>query len=456
MNKWLFALPLSLGLLLAGCDTGSDTTAPTVTLTASPTTLTAAGAVTLNAAASDSSGIASVKFYRAGTLIGTDTDSPYSYSDSISSSGTYTYTAVATDASSNANTATSSAATVTANISGSTGGTGAGTAAEVLSAANAFLATLSSSQQSSVVLPYNSANAIKWSNLPTTMMTRSGLSLGSLTSAQQTAALAVVKAAMGTANYQGYNEAELIRMADDVLAKSQSNDYGSGKYYIAFLGTPSSTGTWQLQFGGHHLALNVTYGGGKVTGVTPNFTATEPKCWTVTGSTTTANDCAAPSTSSSATSYAPLYYKQKNMVDMLASLSSTQLASAKLSTTFSDILLGPGKDGQFPSSKSGLAVSSLSSAQKALVLAAIKPWVQAADDATTAALLATYESELDSTYIAFSGNASLSNKADYVRIDGPSVWIELVCQGGIVYPSTIHYHTIWRDHTRDYGANFSF
>lgn len=98
------------------------------------------------------------------------------------------------------------------------------------------------------------------------------------------------------------------------------------------------------------------------------------------------------------------------MVAMLNSFSSSELANAKLSQTFSDILLGPGEDGQFPATKQGLAVSSLSSEQKALVLAAINPWVQDADDTTAAALLAIYEAELDNTYIAFSGNASLSNQ----------------------------------------------
>ena len=71
-------------------------------------------------------------------------------------------------------------------------------------------------------------------------------------------------------------------------------------------------------------------------------------------------------------------------------------------------------------------------------------------------MLAIYEDELDETYVAFSGNAALTGNADYVRIDGPSVWMEFLGQTGIVYANQIHYHTIWRDHERDYGAEFSF
>ncbi|WP_216326641.1 DUF3500 domain-containing protein [Deinococcus aestuarii] len=332
-----------------------------------------------------------------------------------------------------------------------------GTAAEVVTAANAFLATLSTGQQSSVVLTRTESNSTTWSNLPVGAATRNGLALSSLTETQRAAALAVVKAATGTAANEGYDETTQLLAADDVLAGSQSG-YGSGLYYLAFLNTPSTTGQWQLQFGGHHLAYNITYNAGAVTGATPKFTGIEPKCWSVTGSTVNVitSGCPAPGTSGSTTTYAPLYQEQQGMVNMLAGLSSTQLASAKLSQTFSDVLLGPGEDGQFPSTKSGLAVSGLSADQKALVLAAIKPWVQDVDDTTAAALLGIYENELDSTYIAYSGSTGLTSTADYVRIDGPSVWIEFVCQNGIVYRSQIHYHTVWRDHTRDYGASFSF
>lgn len=469
MNKVVQALPLTLALLLAGCGsttTGTtDTTAPTVALMASPTSLTAAGTVTLTATASDDTGVSSVKFYRGSTLLSTDSEAPYTYADSLSSSGTYTYTAVASDAAGNST--TSGAVSVTATVGGSTGGNGGGIStgntAAVVTAANAFLATLGTAQQANVVLDRTQANAIKWSNLPCGSSCRNGIQLSTLSSTQLAAALAVVKAATGTSANEGYDEEMQIRAADDVLAAAGSTGggpggggYSSGTYFLAFLGTPSTTGTWQLQFGGHHLALNLTFAAGAVTGTTPMFEGVEPKCWSVTGTTTTANGCTTPGTSGSTTTYAPLYQEQAGMAAMLAGLSSTQLAAAKLSSTFSDVLLGPSQDGKFPSIKVGLAVSGLSTAQKALVLAAIKPWVQDTDDTTAAALLKIYESELDSTYVSYSGNASLSNNADYVRIDGPSVWIEFVCQNGVVYSSQIHYHSVWRDHSRDYGASYTF
>ncbi|GGO30090.1 DUF3500 domain-containing protein [Deinococcus humi] len=462
-SLWL-GLPVSLALFLSGCGTEpittTDITKPSVALTATPSTLSAAGSVTLTATASDNVGVSQVVFSRNGTVIATDTAAPYTYTDTLTSAnnGTLTYTAQASDAA--GNTATASQA-VTVSI-GTPGG-GSNDSA-VLSAATAFLATLSTAQQASVVLNRTQALAINWSNLPCGSGCRNGIVLSSLTAAQLAAARAVVSAAMGTSDDEGYEEAMQILAADDVLGAAGSGGgpggpgggYSSGNYYLAFLNAPSATGVWQLQFGGHHLAVNITYNNGAVVGATPLFEGVEPKCWSVTGTAVSANNCTAPGTSGATTTYAPLYQEQTGMAAMLASLSSSQLASAKLSQTFSDVLLGPKQDGKFPATKAGLKVGSLSTAQKALVLAAMKPWVQDADATTAAALLATYESELNDTSIAYSGHASLSTNADYVRIDGPSVWIEFVCQNGVVYSSQLHYHTVWRDHTRDYGASFSF
>lgn len=309
------------------------------------------------------------------------------------------------------------------------------TVAKVVCAVEAFKATLSATQLATVQLTLTKANAIKWSNLPGGVTIRNGLEFSTLSTTQLAAAKAVIAAASGTTTNDGYDEFSQINAADDVLATKAGSGYSSGKYIIAFLGTPSVTGTWMLQFGGHHYAQNITYNAGAVASATPSHQGIEPKTWT-----------------SGTTTYAPLATEHDAMAAMLASLTTAELASAKLSTTFSDVLLGPNQDGQFPTTKLGVAVSTLSDTQKLLVLAAMKPWTNDADDATGTANLKLYENELAGTYISYSGNATLTNHADYVRIDGPSVWIEFVCQSGVVYQDQIHYHSVYRDHTRDYNG----
>jgi len=216
-------------------------------------------------------------------------------------------------------------------------------------------------------------------------------------------------------------------------------NYGSGIYFLAFLGTPSTTGTWQLHFGGHHLAVNITFKDGKVVGSTPFFIGVEPSSFTT-----------------DSVTYQPLSIMRDGMLKLTGSLTTAQQAEAKLTESFGDVLLGPGQDGNFPTTKEGVKVSELSPQQKKLVLAAIHPWVASVDDATAKMLMKSYEKELDQTYVAYSGGLGLDTQGDYVRIDGPGVWVEFICQNGIVFQSQIHFHTVYRDHTRDYGGEFSF
>ena len=330
----------------------------------------------------------------------------------------------------------------TADFTVSTTGTTA-TPTQVVALANAFLATLSTTQQASVVVALNLANAKKWSNLPCGLSCRQGLAFSSLSATQLVAAKAVIQAASGTVANEGYSEFIQINAADDVLATTGGSGYSSGNYIIAFLGTPSTTGKWMLQFGGHHYAQSVTYNAGTVVSTTPSHQGIEPKSWTANGVT-----------------YAPLAEEVLAMAAMLASFTTAELASAKISSTFSDVTMVPGSTtNTFPTTKLGIKVSSLSTAAQAKVLAAMAPWLNDLDDATAATFMSLYASELANTYVTYAGNASgtagnassfFTTNTDYVRIDGPSVWIEFICQTGVVYRDQIHYHSVYRDHTRDY------
>lgn len=307
---------------------------------------------------------------------------------------------------------------------------------EVVNLANAFKATLSATQITTLQLDYTLANAKKWSNLPVTMSPRIGIRLGDLSATQLAAAKALIQAAAGTTNNEGYAEVQQLWAADDYLsANGGGTTYGAGQYYMAFLGTPSMTGTWELQFGGHHLAFANTYANGNLSGATPAFRACEPF-----GAFTSGGN-----------SYQPMGQEQVALAAMLAGLDATQTTTARLSTTFTDILLGPNKDWQFPTVKSGLRCNTLTAAQKALVMNAIRTYVNDIDDTNAAMLMALYESQINDTYIAFSGNAALSVQNDYVRIDGPRVWLEYSVQRGIVL-SAPHPHSVWRDRQTDYGG----
>lgn len=313
--------------------------------------------------------------------------------------------------------------------------------AKVICLAEAFKSQLDASQITTLQTTYSVTSAKRWSNLPQGLVQsankRIGLNFGALTTVQVQYAKALIKEISGTTANEGWDEIQQLLNADEYLsANGGGSTYGAANYYIAFLGTPATTGTFEIQFGGHHLAVANTYKDGALTGATPAFRGVEPfASFTLNGTTNQ-----------------PLVQEKDALSAMLTGLSSAEQATAKLSSTFSDLVVGPQQDGNFPTTAVGIKGSALSASEKALVLAAMKTYVYDIDDADAATILAKYTAELDNTYVSFSGTTGLVTRNDYVRIDGPSVWIEYSCQNGIILSPT-HPHTVWRDKTKDYGGN---
>lgn len=322
---------------------------------------------------------------------------------------------------------------------------------QLVTDATAFYNSLSTTQQASLQKDYTTTLARKWSNLPCGSTCRNGVQLGSLSAAQLVLAKKVIEDALGTTANNGFQEYNDITTAEDYLGATggSTTQYNSGLRWLAFLNAPTTTGAWMLQFGGHHYAANLAFNNGHVIGTTPFFVALEPTTFTYNG-----------------TYYEPMEDERDALRAMLASLSTSELTTAKLTTTFSDCLMSPGESNgntnTFPTTKQGLAVSGLSTAQKELVLAAIRNYVEDVDATTAEAIMARYTDELNETYIAYTGNGTsgsatsfLTSNSNYVRIDGPTVWIEFACQNGVVISNQIHYHSVWRDHEHDYGVDLS-
>jgi hypothetical protein len=314
--------------------------------------------------------------------------------------------------------------------------------------AQGFLGTLSATELTTANPAMTDTTArTKWSNLPTGMVARGGIKMGSLSTNSQAAALELMKTVLSA---DGYSDLDGIRAADSYLGTMQGG-YGADLYYVAIFGTPSATGQWEVMFGGHHMAFNIVYSGGEAH-PTPNHQGAEPKApFTLNG-----------------TTYAPVQGEGAAMQAIFTSLDSTQLASAYLSgQTFGDVLIGPVEYGtgsstaaknKFPTgtNRKGVLVSSLSADQQALVTASIAQWVGDYDTDTATRLMTAYTGAYSDTYVAWAGTQSAGVDVDkngtYMRIDGPRAWIEIACQGGIVIQGVTHYHMIYRDKSDDYAG----
>lgn len=299
-----------------------------------------------------------------------------------------------------------------------------------------FKTSLSTSQLASVQLSYSFSNIKTWSNLPASMSPRIGIPFSSLNASQLAAAKEIVQLMSGTTANEGYSEVQQLWLADDYLsANGGGSAYGSGNYYLAFFGTPASKGQFEIMMTGHHKTMANTYKDGALIAATPHFAATEPLSW-----------------NAGTVTYVPLNQEQAAFVDILTNLTAEQYAQAHVSTTYSDLLLGPNANWQFPSTSSGLKCSTLSGTQKQFVINAIKTYVNDVDDENATKILSKYVGQLDNTYLLHSGTNAMNTRNDYFRIDGPNVWIEFSVQNGIVIRNNVHYHSVWRDRLDDYGT----
>jgi len=477
-NPWLwFTAIVSLALALISCGGGGDSStssssttttvsAPTITAQPASQTIAVGGAASFSVTAAGSDTL-TYQWYKDSSAISGATASTYAISSvAASDAGSYYVTV-----SNSGGTSTSSAATLTVS-STSTASCDTTYVDSVLSAVSTLESALGTSLTAATLYDSSSystsqLNVYKtnWSNLPpgAISFSRPGITLSQLSSSTQIAAFnALAKVALGTA---GYTDFQGVLAADDYLGYTKNaNGYGADLYHVAFVGTPSQTGSWTLMLGGHHMAFNINFNGACAY-PTPHHIGVEPR------TEFTANSHTSYNYYDSGT-YTVLADKAAAMVAVFTGLGSSTLSSAFLSgQTFSDILIGPveANTGSYTnvttkftaianSSDRGVLVSSLSSAQQALVTAAIQQFTNDYDSATASRLLSDYQSGYASTYVAWansSGSFSSSGpdvgaNGTYMRIDGPRVWIEIAVQNGIVISSQTHYHMMFRDKTYDY------
>ncbi len=317
--------------------------------------------------------------------------------------------------------------------------------ARAVAAAEAFLATLDPGQRLKANIDLNEKTRTVWSNLPTgtTMQVgateRNGLKLGDMKPEQEKAALALVAA---TLSRDGFQKAMAIVEADQVLetrsapsrAATARIRFGHGEYYVGVLGKPSTTAPWMIQFGGHHLAINVTLAG-RQNVLTPTHTGTQPASYSVDGRT-----------------IRPLGDENDKAFALVNALTAEQQKQAILGVEVKNLVLGPGTDGKTIAPE-GIRAAAFTPAQRAMLVDLVREWVDILGDEAAAAKMKEVQASLAETYFAWAGPTT-NGKGAYFRIQGPTLLIEYAPQGQ-GDNSTDHIHTIYRDPTNDYAAKAS-
>ena len=358
--------------------------------------------------------------------------------------------------------------------------------ARVVAAAQAVVSSLDEAGKAKVQFPFDGPQKARWSNFPTGIFERQGLRMGDLTPAQRTAVTTLLQAALSA---DGYRKVMEIIRGDEVLrttdggrgprgggppagrgpggpppagtapagpppgggapaggapaggppdqgrgrgrgGRGGSLVFGEAEYYLAFVGTPSTTSPWMLQFGGHHLAINLTLAGRQAT-MAPSLPAAQPATYTFEGK-----------------EIRPLGKENDKAFALINALDEKQRAQALIGSRVADLVLGPGQDGRVIQPE-GLRASAMSTGQQDMLLEIVRGWAGIMTDAFASPRMAEIRSGLAQTYFAWSGPTT-NGSAAYFRIQGPTLVIEYAPQG-----SVDHIHTIYRDPTNDYGAKYA-
>jgi len=206
--------------------------------------------------------------------------------------------------------------------------------ARIVASAQALLETLDDAGRQKVQFAFDSPQKTKWSNLPSGIFKREGVRLADLNAPQRAAVMSLLSTALSP---MGYQKVRNIMEGDEVL-RTQSAGRGPGggggvvfardEYYLAFVGAPSATEPWMLQFGGHHLAINLTMGGSAAS-MTPSLPAAQPASFTVEGRT-----------------IRPLGAENDKAFALVNALNDAQRGQAILKYRVADLVLGPGQDGR--------------------------------------------------------------------------------------------------------------
>jgi hypothetical protein len=350
---------------------------------------------------------------------------------------------------------------------------------KIVASANAFLATLDPTQRKSVLYAFtDDKQRATWSNFPTGFVPRGGIDLKQMTPAQRSAAMNLLAV---TLSPRGYQKVQEIMEGDEVNKKTDTGPgapggpsgpgnggnrpprgnggpppggngnggpppgngrppqlsgdlFGKDLYYISILGTPSETAPWMLQFGGHHLALNITIVGSQGV-LTPTLTGAQPALYTEDGKTVR-----------------PLAGESDKALALLNTLNDTQKKQAVLSYQLADLVLGPGEDGK-QIQPEGLKASAMTPAQRTLLLDVTAEWAGIINQPAADARMAQLKTDIDDTWFMWSGPTTATpgkNITAYYRIQGPHLVIEYAPQtlGG---DPALHVHTMYRDPTNDYG-----
>jgi hypothetical protein len=301
--------------------------------------------------------------------------------------------------------------------------------AEMLQAADAFLASLQPEQRSKALFEFADAERLNWHFVP---RARRGLPLKEMTAAQQELARGILRAGLSR---RGYLTASTIIELDLVLREMGGNPAVRDPelYYFSIFGTPSHATPWGFRAEGHHLSLNFTFVRDTLIATAPAFFGANP----------------AEVRSGSRQGLRALADEEDIGRELVLSLDERQLDVALIAaSTPGDIVTGNAAR-VTPLSPVGIRVTELRTEQAAILVRLLEVYLGRMAEPLAARRRAAVE-RTDFGEVAFAwAGSTRPGEPHYYRIQGPGFLVE--------YDNTQndanHIHTAWRDFDGDFGRD---
>lgn len=313
----------------------------------------------------------------------------------------------------------------------------------IRTAAENFIASLSTAQQSAALFAIDDDEWFNWSNVDSYQ--REGVSLEEMTEAQRTLAFALLGVALSVKGLETVHNTMKLNTTEGELM-SQLTRFNEYLYWFTFMGTPSATEPWGFQVDGHHLVINYFVLGDQVV-MAPVFLGGEPPV----------------ATTGTYAGVSILQDEQDAGLAMINALTTTQQAVAITSSTKTgnDLQAGANAD-EVILPYAGIKADALTTAQQTQLLALIELWVGNLRDGHAAIKMAEVEAHLADTYFAWVGGTG-TDAVFYYRIHSPVILIEFDHEspgplgnflGYPNSPSRSHIHSMIRTpNGNDYGKD---
>lgn len=311
-------------------------------------------------------------------------------------------------------------------------------------AATRFLASLTPEQRRAAAFAFDGDERTRWHFIPTESFPRNGLTIKAMNAAQRKLAHDLLRTGLSQRGYMTATqimELESILHALETAQRAAATQPPRGtalvrdpdRYFFSVFGTPGGGNTWGWRVEGHHLSLHFTVVNGSFVAGSPTFLGTNP----------------AEVREGDRKGLRILGAQEDAARELVEALDPSQRASAIIENTAPADILTMAKLAIEPLSPAGIPASSLTPAQRSLLMKLVDVYTGTmAADIAAERRARIEKAGWDNVTFAWAGSLERRQK-HYYRVQGPTFLIE--------YDNTQnnanHIHSVWRDFRGDFGAD---